>query len=96
MRTREHWDVLIHQKSPFAENRVIHPEELVGTPVVTIHVNTPTHQEVIRWSGEYAKLMDFSINYDVLYNAVIAAREQLCGLDTGKGSHDPEAPGTAE
>ena len=76
MRTRERWGVLVHQESPFAENRVIHPGELVGTPVVTIHVNTPAHQELIRWSGEYAKLMDFSINYNVLYNAVITAREQ--------------------
>ena len=76
MRIRERWGVLIHRESPLAANRVIRPGELVGTPVVTIHVNTPAHKELIRWSGEFAKLMDFSMNYNVLHNAVIAAREQ--------------------
>lgn len=76
MKMRECWGALIHKESPLSENRVIRPGELVGTPVVTIHVNTPAHKELIRWSGKYAKWMDFSMNYNVLHNAVIAAREQ--------------------
>ena len=30
MRTRERWGVLVHQESPFAENRVIHPGGIGG------------------------------------------------------------------
>ncbi len=76
METMEQWGVLIHEGVPLAAREVIRPGELVGTQVVTIHVNTSAHTELRRWSGDYAKEMDFSINYNVLHNAVIVAREQ--------------------
>ena len=43
---------------------------------MTIHVNTPAHTELRQWSGDFAKEMDFSANYNVLHNAVIVARER--------------------
>ena len=61
MRTKERWGV---------------PGDLVGTLVFTIHVNTPAHMKLKEWSGEFAREMDFSANYNVLHNAVIVARER--------------------
>lgn len=76
MRTKERWGVLIHESAPLAMQSVIRPGDLVGTMVFTIHINTPEHSELVRWSGEFAKDMDFSANYNVLHNAVIVARER--------------------
>lgn len=76
MRTKERWGVLLHESSPLAEQGVIRPGDLVGTMVTTVHINTPVHAELERWSGEFAGAMDFSTNYNVLHNAVVAAREQ--------------------
>lgn len=49
---------------------------MVGTLVVTLHINTPVHNNLVGWSGDFAKDMDFSATYNVLYNAVIVAREK--------------------
>lgn len=76
MRTKERWGVLLHQDVPLALQDAIRPGDLVGTLVFTIHINTPEHSELVKWSGEFAKDMDFSANYNVLHNAVIMARER--------------------
>lgn len=76
MNTKEQWGVLIHKDAPLAKQDAIHPGDLVGTLVITIHINTPTQLELAEWSGDFAKEMDFSVNYNVLHNAVIVAREQ--------------------
>lgn len=76
MKTKERWGALIHKDAPLAKQDTIHPGDLVGTLVFTIHINTPEHLELAKWSGDYAKSMDFSANYNVLHNAVIVARER--------------------
>ena len=76
MKTKERWGALIHQEAPLAAQDTIHPGDLVGTLVMTIHINTPAHTELSQWSGDFAKEMDFSANYNVLHNAVIVARER--------------------
>lgn len=76
MGTKEQWGALIHNESKLASQDVIRPGELVGTLVVTYHMNTPVHNELAAWSGDYAKEMDFSATYNALYNAVIVAREK--------------------
>lgn len=76
MNTKEQWGVLVHQDSELATYPVIRPGELVGTLVITYHMNTPVHNELASWSGDYAKEMDFSATYNALYNAVIVAREK--------------------
>lgn len=76
LRTKERWGVLIHESAPLARRDAIRPGDLVGTPVFTIHVNTPEHGELAKWSGPYASGMDFCATYNVLYNAVVVAREQ--------------------
>ena len=76
MRMKERWGVLIHKDAPLAGQSAIYPGDLVGTLVFTIHVNTPAHTELKEWSGEFAREMDFSANYNVLHNAVIVARER--------------------
>ena len=76
MQTKERWGALIHQEAPLATQDTIHPGDLVGTLVMTIHINTPAHTELSQWSGDFAREMDFSANYNVLHNAVIIARER--------------------
>ena len=76
MRTKEQWGVLIYEEHPLASQDVIKPGELVGIKVMTIHVGTPTHMQLVKWSGKYAKKMDFYANYNVLYNAVMVASER--------------------
>lgn len=76
MRTKEQWGVLIHKDAPLASREVIRPGDLVGTPVVTVQLDTPVHHELAGWSGDFAKQMEPCVNYNLLYNAVIAARER--------------------
>lgn len=76
MHTKERWGVLIHKDTPLANQAAIYPGDLVGTLVFTIHINTSAHAELVKWSGEFAKDMDFCANYNVLHNAVIVARER--------------------
>lgn len=76
MDTKELWGVLVHDQTKLAKREVIRPGELVGTLVMTYHMNTPVHDELAAWSGDFAKEMDFSATYNTLYNAVIVAREK--------------------
>ena len=76
MKTREEWGVLVHKDHPLSARESIHPGDLIGTKVVTVHIGTPVHHELAAWSGDYARDMDFSVNYNILYNAVVVAREK--------------------
>lgn len=76
MDIKEQWGALVHIETKLANQNVIRPGELVGTLVVTYHMNTPVHNELAAWSGDYAKEMDFSATYNALYNAVIVAIEK--------------------
>lgn len=76
LKTKELWGALLHKDHKLANHKTIHPGELVGTLVVTLHVNTPVHNELVGWSGDFAKEMDYCATYNVLYNAVIFARER--------------------
>ena len=58
MRTKEQWGVLIHKDNPLSKKQVIYPGELVGTKVITIHLDTPVHHELASWSGDFAKEME--------------------------------------
>lgn len=76
MKAREQWGVLIHQDAPLASQDVVRPGELVGIQVVTVHLDTPIHHELAGWSGDFAKQMESCVNYNLLYNAAIVARER--------------------
>ena len=76
MQTEERWGVLLHEEHPLTSQKAIRPGDLLGTKVVTIHIDTPVHAELAKWSGESASKMDFSTNYNVLSNAAVIAREQ--------------------
>lgn len=76
MKIKEQWGVLMHKDSVLASKKVIRPGDLVGTQVVTVHLNTPVHHELASWSGDFAKQMESCVNYNLLYNAVIVARER--------------------
>lgn len=73
MKQKEQWGVLVKQDSPFAKQKVIKPGELVGTPVITIP-DEMVHNELVSWSGDYAKYMEMGITYNLLYNATIACK----------------------
>lgn len=77
MRTKEQWGVLIHREAGLAGQDAIYPGDLVGTQVVTVHLDTPVHHELAGWSGDFARQMESCVNYNLLYNAVIAARERM-------------------
>ena len=76
MQTEERWGVLLHEEHPLTSQKAIRPGDLIGTKVVTIHIDTPVHAELAKWSGESASKMDFSTYYNVLSNAAVIAREQ--------------------
>ena len=54
MQMKERWGALIHREAALAAQDTIHPGDLVGTLVMTIHVNTPAHMELRQWSGDFA------------------------------------------
>ena len=76
MKTKEEWGVLLHREHALSKEDCIRPGDLVGTRVVTIHLNTPVHQTLVEWSGDFARDMDFCVNYNVLHNGVVVARER--------------------
>ena len=76
MKTKEQWGVLIHKDAKLASQHVIQPGDLIGTLVVTVHINTPLYRKLANWAGDIAKNMEPCVNYDQLYNAVIVARER--------------------
>ena len=80
MKTKEQWGVLVHEDAPLAKQDAIHPGDLVGTLVVTVYVNTPVQRVLAQWSGDFAKEMDFSVNYNLLHNAVLVARQRKGAL----------------
>ena len=55
MQMKERWGALIHREAALAAQDTIHPGDLVGTLVMTIHVNTPAHMELRQWSGDFCK-----------------------------------------
>ena len=76
MKTKEHWGILVHKDNVLASRDVVRPGDMVGQLVVTVHFNTPVHNELRAWSGDYAKDMDNAVNYNTLYNAAVIARER--------------------
>lgn len=76
LKTKETWGVLVHKDLELADHDVIRPGELVGTLVMTVRIGTAVQRELARWSGEYAKDMDYFANYNVLHNAVVIARQR--------------------
>lgn len=76
MRTRERWGALVHEECPLARLSAIRPGDMVGTPVVTVQVNTPVHRQLGEWSGKYARDMEFCVTYNALYDAVVVARRR--------------------
>lgn len=76
MKTKEIWGVLVHKDLELADRDVVRPGELVGTLVITVRIGTAVQRELARWSGEYAKDMDYFANYNVLHNAVVIARQR--------------------
>ncbi len=76
MKTKEQWGALVYQDIPLAKQKTIKPGDLVGTPVVTVHLNTPVHRELAIWSGDHAKKMESCATYNLLYNAMVVARKR--------------------
>lgn len=73
MKEKEQWGILAKSDSSFAAKENIKPGELVGTPVITIP-DEMVHNELVSWSGDYAKYMEMGMTYNLLYNATIACK----------------------
>lgn len=73
MKKKEQWGILAKSDSSFAAKENIKPGELVGTPVITIP-DEMVHNELVSWSGDYAKYMEMGMTYNLLYNATIACK----------------------
>lgn len=73
MKEKEQWGILVKSDSIFAAKENIKPGELVGTPVITIP-DEMVHNELVSWSGDYAKYMEMGMTYNLLYNATIACK----------------------
>lgn len=76
MKQKEQWGVLVRRDSPFAAMETIRPGDLVGIPVITT-IDSPVHNELASWSGDYSKEMQSVMTYNLLYNAAITARKGL-------------------
>ncbi len=73
MKTKEQWGVYVKEGTKFSDYECIKPGELVGTPVITV-MGAQVHNELVTWSGDYAKGMGNWIRYNLLYNAASACR----------------------
>lgn len=73
MKEKEQWGILVKSDSIFAAKENIKPGELAGTPVITIP-DEMVHNELVSWSGDYAKYMEMGMTYNLLYNATIACK----------------------
>ncbi len=73
MNTKEQWGVYVKEGTRFYDQENIKPGELVGTPVITV-MGEQVHNELVSWSGDYAKEMGNWITYNLLYNAASACR----------------------
>lgn len=73
MKVKEQWGVLVRKDSKYAKQDTIKPGELVGTPVITIP-DEQVHNELVSWSGDFAKQMEAGLTYNLLYNAAAACR----------------------
>lgn len=73
MKQKENWGILVHNDSQFYHYDKIQPGDLVGTQVITIS-DRVVQQELARWSGKYAKDMQWNIRYNLSYNAAIMAK----------------------
>ncbi len=73
MRTKEQRGVYVKEGTRFSVQECIRPGELVGTPVITV-MGDQVHNELVAWSGDYAKGMGNWIRYNLLYNAASACR----------------------
>ncbi len=76
MEEKEEWGVLVNENSEFIEKEKIMPGELVGTQVITIS-DKVVHQELVNWSGKYAKEMDWIVSYNLFSNGAMLAKEGI-------------------
>lgn len=76
MEKKEQWGALVRTDSPFASSGVIHPGDLVGTPLITVR-DEQVHNALGNWSGRYASQMTPLATYNLLYNAATLVRKNM-------------------
>lgn len=68
--------VLLRTDSPLAEKAVIHPQDLIGTPLLM--VKRPYFQnELTNWFGAAYEQMEIVATYNLIYNAAIMVQNQM-------------------
>lgn len=68
LKQQDSWGVLVAQNSPLSANTVVHSEDLIGVPLITI-LDETIHSELSSWSGKNADMMIPIVHYNLLSNA---------------------------
>lgn len=74
MRRKEEWGVLVPEESPLALKDHVHPEDLIGIPLL-ISSRNPILNELASWFGNYANQIEHVISYNLLYNSAIMVQK---------------------
>lgn len=72
---KDQWGILVHQDTELAARKVVHSEELVGVPLITV-LDETIHSELTNWSGKNANMMVPIVHYNLLSNAVALVRKR--------------------
>lgn len=72
---KDQWGVLVHENDRLASKRVIHSDDLIGVPLITI-IDETIHSELSSWSGRNADMMIPIVHYNLLSNAATLVRGQ--------------------
>lgn len=79
MPQKEQWGVLVRKDSPLAHKKEIHPEDLVGIPLLSTKREL-VQNELSNWFGEYADQIEVAASYNLIYNAAIMAEKNAGAL----------------
>lgn len=73
---KERAGVLVRTDSPLAEKSVIHPADLVDTPLLMVK-RPYLRNEMSNWLGEYYDQMEIAATYNLIYNAAIMVKNHM-------------------
>jgi DNA-binding transcriptional LysR family regulator len=73
LKYKDQWGIIIHKDLDLACKTVIHSEDLLGKPLITI-TDVTIHSELANWSGKNAEMMMPIVHYNLLTNAIPLAR----------------------
>ena len=76
MPVKENWGALVRKDSHLADKKVITPQDLVGTPVISA-LGEFTESDIFKWLGNYAEKVDIVAKGNLLYNEAMLAESGI-------------------